>query len=570
MSSYSAIVDAILPHEAPSTPDFRRRVEWFMLVRLVVTTLLLGATIFFQLTQSVSLFESPAVVLYVLIGTTFVLSFLYAVALPMVPDPWAFSFFQVMVDVLYYSILVYFTGGVSSAFSLIYIFPIIASGILHLRRGAMLTASASSVIYGMLITLQFHGIIPASNWPWVMSWAGQSPGYVLWVMVVDFTVFFLAAFLSSTLAEQLKWTKDVLQIKETDYRKLSDLHSSIVRSIPSGIITTDESDRITFVNSSGTALLNRPLSDLIGLKLSDVFPAAVKDDLAPAAHGDSFGTVKEVGGEKRQMELTLSDLEADDGAPSGRLVVFHDVTRVRRMEERVKLSEQQAALVRMGAAMAHEIRNPLAALRGAAELLTLDSVKVTDDKKLFGIIVRESDRLNSLLGDFLLTVNPRPRSAVRLMFDDLVRRTVEQHTRDVRARDRVGFETRINKGIEVQGDSARLKQAVSNLLSNAIDASPDRGTVRISLEEDRAANQAVLKVIDAGPGIPEQIRDRIFEPFTTTKEGSTGLGLSIVLSIVKAHNGSIDIENAEAGGTVFIMRLPLADSEPAAGDHRHE
>jgi len=467
----------ILPREGPTGPDFRRRVEWFMLLRLIVTTLLLGATIFFQLSYSASFLTSPAMALYLLIGTTFLLSFLYAIALPMFPDPWRFSFLQVMVDVVYYSALVYFTGGVSSAFSLIYIFPIIASGILHLRRGAILTASASSIIYGLLITLQFHEIIPASDWPWVIPWTTSSPGYVLWEMVVDFTVFFLAAFLSSSLAEQLKWTKDVLKLKETDYRKLSELHSNIVRSIPTGIITTDEDDRITFVNSAGTELLNSPLSELVGIRLSEVFPASGKDVDGSGKREDSFATVKEIAGMKRQMELSLSNLENENGAPSGRLVVFQDVTRLRRMEDRVRMSEQQAALVRIGAGMAHEIRNPLAALRGAAELLTLESSKVSDEKKLLGIIIRESDRLNALLSDFLLTVNPGPRVQVRLMFDDLVRRTVDQYSRDPRARNKVILETRIIKGIEVQGDAARLKQAVGNLLANAIEASPDGGKV---------------------------------------------------------------------------------------------
>ncbi|MCA1961893.1 MAG: PAS domain-containing protein [Desulfomonile sp.] len=535
-----------------------------MLLRLVVTTLLLGATIFFQLSQSTSFPAYPAMALYVLVGATFLLSFLYAIALPMFPDPWGFSFLQVMVDVVYYSALVYFTGGVSSAFSLIYIFPIIASGILHLRRGAILTASASSLIYGLLITLQFHGVIPASDWPWVIPWSSSSPGYVLWVMVIDFTVFFLAAFLSSSLAEQLKWTKDVLKLKETDYRKLSELHSSIVRSIPTGIITTDEEDRITFVNSAGTALLNRPLSELIGIRLSEVFPATGKDVADSGKRGDSFATVKEIDGVKRQMELSMSSLESENGALGGRLVVFQDVTLLRRMEDRVRMSEQQAALVRIGAGMAHEIRNPLAALRGAAELLSLESSKVSDEKKLLGIIIRESDRLNSLLSDFLLTVNPAPRNQVRLMFDDLVRRIVDQYSRDPRARDRVTLEPRIKKGIEVQGDAARLKQAVGNLLANAIEASPDGGKVHITLQSDRETNQAVLRVRDSGPGIPEQIRERIFEPFTTTKEGATGLGLSIVLSTVAAHKGSIDTESAEDKGTVFVMRLPLADGEPGA------
>lgn len=569
MKSRRSIIDMILPEEAPTGPDFRKRVKWWMLLRLVVTALLLGATIFVHLTQSGSFFVHPAIALYVLIGTTFLLSLLYALSLPLITNLLGFSYVQVMVDVAYYTVLVYFTGGVSSAFSLIYIFPIIAAGLLDFRRGAFATASAASILFGLLISLQLHGILPTSEWPWVMPWTSQTPRYVLWVLVVHFTVFFLAAFLSSSVAEQLRTTKVSLKLKQTDYEKLADLHSSIVRSIPSGIVTTDWSDRITFVNSAGMKLLGASSAELVGLPLSQVFPV-IDDGLSKSAvRLVTYGTTKEVRGEKLQLDLTVSDLVIRDGVPGGRLIIFQDVTRLKKMEERVKISERQAAFVRVAAGMGHEIRNPLAALRGAAELLSQLDPRYPNEKKLLHIITRESDRLNTLLGQFLFTIMPTPLRKVRVMLNDLVEETVGQFSKGEAVRGRLSLETLVNKGVEVEGDPSRLKQAIWNLLANAFEASPQSGVVRVILLTDEQEQKAILRVQDSGPGIPPEIRDRIFEPFATGREGRLGLGLPTVLSIVEAHNGTIHLEDVPTGGTVFVIRLPMASGETLVMDMEH-
>ena len=385
-----------------------------MLLRLVVTTFLLGATLFFQLQESGSIFVDAAIPLYVLIGAIFLLSLIYALSLPVIPNLGAFSFFQIMVDVVYATVLIHFTGGATSVFTLLYIFPIISAGILNFRRGALLTASISAILFGLMITLQFHGLVPPSDWPWKSPWGSLTPGYVLWVLVVHFTIFLMVAVASSSVAEQLQRTRISLDRREIDYRKLSELHTSIVRSIPSGIITTDERDRITFVNTSGSALLGAPLSDLVSLPLKRIFPV-IEDGIARSGiRRENYRTVKELGDKQIHMELIVTDLKGEDGTPRGRLVVFQDVTDIRKMEERISLSEKQAAFVRIAAGMAHEIRNPLASLRGAAELISRSSPEKESEKRLLGIVVRESDRLNSLLSDFLVTVTSRQSKRTRL------------------------------------------------------------------------------------------------------------------------------------------------------------
>lgn len=543
-----------------------------MLLRLVLTTLLLGATIFFQLRESRTFFVDPAIPLYILVGATFCLSLVYVFSLPMMTDLQVFSFVQVVVDVLYTTVLVYFTGGASSVFTLLYAFPIVASGILHYRRGAIAMAFIASGLFALLLNLEFYDVIPAADWPWVSPWSHRTPDYVLWVLVVHVTFFFVFAVAAGSVAEQLQSVRISLRRTETDYSRLADLHMGIVRSIPSGIITANENDKVTFVNNAGTALLATPLSDVVDVSLMNIFPVVGHKNSSHNIGSQTCRTVKKIAGEMRHLELTVSELKGRDGIATGRLVIFDDVTRLRQMEERVNLSEKQAAFVRIAARMAHEIRNPLAAVRGATELLSQMSGGSPTEKRLLGIVIRESDRLNSLLGDFLQTVGAQHPNKVRVMLTDLVEETVALFAREPRIKHDVMLDTIIDKGIEVVGDAARLRQALWNLLANALDATPDGGTVAVLLTSDADAGQAVLRVQDSGAGIPPEIRDRIFEPFTTTKEKGTGLGLALVLSILEAHNGTIEVHSEPGSPTAFTVRLPLAESEPfvSRGERNHE
>lgn len=561
MSFLRRTVNMLLPEGPRDGPDYRRRVEWLMLLRLLLTTLLLGATIFFQLRESRTFFVDPAIPLYVLIGAIFLLSLIYAFALPIMKDLRAFSFVQALIDVFYTTILVYFTGGASSVFTLLYAFPIAASAILHHRRGAIATAFVASGLFCLLLNLEFYDVLPSAYWPWVSPWSHRTPDYILWVLVVHITFFFIIAVVAGTAAEQLQSVRISLRRTESDYTRLADLHMGIVRSIPSGLITADEHDKVTFINNAGVTLLGTPLSEILDMTLTDIFPAMGDISAMKAFGRETRRTVKEISGEMRHLDLTVSELTGREGFPAGRLVIFDDVTRLRQMEERVGLSEKQAAFVRIAARMAHEIRNPLAAVRGATELLCGMTGSSPTEKRLLEIVIRESDRLNSLLNDFLQTVATQQPQRTRLMLTDLVEETVALFAREPRIREGIGLETIITKGIEVAGDSGRLRQALWNLLTNALDATPKGGTITVVLQADLEADQAVIRVQDSGAGIPSELRDKIFEPFVTTKEKGTGLGLALVLNIVEAHRGTVEAHSNPGAPTVFIVRLPLEDSD---------
>ncbi len=555
--------DLVRPDSAWVGNDYRGRVERAMLLRLVINTILLGATIVFQLGEAQKVVVDPALPLYILIGAIFLISLIYALSLPLITNLWGFSFVQVMIDVVYTTAVIYFTGGAHSVFTLLYVLPIIGSGTLHLRRGALLTASASSILFGLLIHLQFHGIIPPSKWPVTALWSSPSPTYYLWVTVIHLVVFFVVALLAGSVAEQLRTARVSLDETKGQFRKLSELHGSIVRSISSGIITTDANDRITFINAAGMKLLGETLTGVVNRPLSQVLPAIKPESGMNPSRSRNYVMVMIIKGAQLYLEVHVSDLRDEAGIPNGRLVLFQDVTGIKKMEERAKMSERQAAFVRIAAGMAHEIRNPLASLRGATELLSMTPADQVPDRRLLGIVIRESDRLNGLLEDFLLTVNVRRFRRERIGLTDLVRETVELFAQGPRIGDQIKLDTLLTPGIEVEGDPDRQKQALWNLLTNAVEAIEGEGSILVSLLADLDQCKAVIKVRDSGSGIDPEIRNRLFEPFATTKQNGSGLGLAMVLSIVESQNGTIEFESRNPGGTEFTIRLPLISPGPS-------
>jgi two-component system sensor histidine kinase PilS (NtrC family) len=545
------------------TEDIKSRVEWLILLRLFITFFILAITILLQFRESRYFDDNPATPLFILVGAIFALSLLYALSLDKIGDLSKFSFFQICIDTVYSTVLVQLTGGASSSFTLLYVFPVLAAGILHLRRGALFIASMSSVLLGGLVTLQFYDVIPQSLWPWASLWRNNDPSYVLWVLIIHYALFFSVALLSGTVSEQLKNTRISLTLREMEYERLSDLHTNIIESIPSGIITSDEEDVITFVNEVGVDVLKTEPSGLIGRPLTSVFQALKTVDRETRAIQSYTMVLRDESGQKREIDLSLGKLWDRTEKPLGHLAVFQDVTDVRRLERRAKQNETQAAFLRIASGMAHEIRNPLASLRGAAELLMRPVGEPAHQAKLLAIVIREADRLNALLSDFILTVDGRQAKSARFSLTKLLADTLEEfesshcvpHGLHLVAD---GIET-----LEIAGQADRLRQAFLSVLTNSAEASPDGSEIRVRMYRD--ADEVIVSIEDRGSGVPPEIRNKIFEPFFTTKSFGTGLGLSMALSIVEAHGGSIESRDNEPKGTVFTVRLPVGQEESRPG-----
>jgi two-component system sensor histidine kinase PilS (NtrC family) len=274
-------------------------------------------------------------------------------------------------------------------------------------------------------------------------------------------------------------------------------------------------------------------------------------------------------GRRLHLGVGIGPLLDGEGRDSGRIVGFQDVTRLHELAQDLRRSERLAAVGQLAASVAHEIRNPLAAIAGSAELLQFAAAS-EDDRRLLSIVTRESTRLNSLVADLLAFTRPRTPEAVPV---DLARTAAEiaEAFRSDPANGRVTLQLAPTEGaVWVAADPGLLGQMLWNLLRNAGEATDHAGTVEVRVEREEGFG--LIVVADDGPGVPADLRDRIFDPFFTTKPGGTGFGLALVHRMAEEHGGSVHLlaqDGSDAGsGATFALRLPLATAPAAPGPAR--
>ena len=497
--------------------------------------------------------------------------------------PRAFVAVQLATDVAIVTSLVHYSGGRESIFTFLYVVVTLYGAVLFERRGALIAASLSAAAYGALLLSTRAG--------WLRGVGAETEplplAALLAIWAVHVGALYLVGVLASLLSSELSRTGRALVQSTSDLRRLRDLHQRTVESLLSGLLTLDargqvtsfnpEAERITGV--SAAAVLGRPLDSVIpgGLEL---VVACERPNERPAVPRTRMRYRNERGDEL-YLGVAASILRGADGEPQGHVVIFQDVTEVVAMERELRSSERLAAVGEMAAKIAHEIRNPLAAISGSIQILRsaggagagLDA----ESARLMDIAVRETDRLNGLITDFLLYSRPAPpqleRVAVRALLEEIAE--LLGGVRGEAVEVRVGGEP----GAAVEADPAQLKQVVWNLAANALEAMPAGG--RLELAAERAVAEPAqgalparrkgpeggaagarrwveIRVSDTGEGIPPEVLERIFEPFFTTKRTGTGLGLATVHRIVESHGGAIGIESEVGAGTCFRVWLPAA------------
>ena len=551
------------------------RVKWLMFFRAVVVTLLLGATVIVQLRES-SFFRyvSPGY-FYALIGFTYALTLAYALLLPRVRSLKTFAYVQILGDVFFITLLIYFTGGVSSIFSWLYLFAIFSAGTILYRRGGLLVASASSILYGALLDLEYYGILlPLGGRH--LYYPDYQSDYVLYLISVNMVAFYLVAVLSSYLAEQVRSKEEELKRRIIDYRQLERLYKHIVQNVVSGLITVDREGRITS--------FNRMAEEITGRKFEEVYQEGI-DSLFPGLHawsrsvgggsGEGWNRLRLPRWETRFQRqdgtslilgFSISPLRDASDREMGLILIFQDLTRLREMEEHLKRSERLAAIGKLAAGIAHEIRNPLASISGSIEMLKDELGDSPQNQQLMGIILREVNRLNSLVADFLLFARPlspgKEKIHLNRLIDDIL--SMFHHSPDFNPQ--IRLEKQFQEDLYLQGDSNQLRQVFWNLLINAAQAMPGGGTLRVELRRNASSLSlpgarpcGEVAVIDSGNGIGEEEMGRIFDPFFTTKERGTGLGLSIVHSIVEGYGGKVTVHSRKGSGSIFSVFLPLLE-----------
>ncbi|GFO66747.1 PAS domain-containing sensor histidine kinase [Geomonas limicola] len=536
-------------------PD-RRRIGWFILLRVVVVSAFLASTLFLDLHLDSAAEGARSVVIRLVLATYLFSLISYAVLKLSTRQVRTLSYAQIVWDLLLVTTLILVTGGVSSPYAFLYFLSIVSASVLLARSEAYYTASLCVILYGAILDFQFYGRLTGLGLP---PSAAQSsgPGYIFYLIFLYATSFFLTAFLAGSLAERARRSESALQEKEIDYAELERLNSSIVSTIQSGLVTVTPKLRIRVFNRYAETLAGLTQQEAYDRPLNEVFPGLA--DQALLAQAARQGEFEHLGPDGELMLLSFKSvpLTGTDGEPNGAVFDLHDLTQMKRLAGELKRADELAAVGALSARMAHEIRNPLAAISGSVQLVALREWADEKDKRLFSIILRETDRLDGLLRDFLLYAKPATPAKVPLQLSGLISELSPLLARDPRL-EGVDIENRVPNHVVVVFDKDQCKQVFWNLIVNGAEAMSGQGKIVIdaSVQRGGEADQVRIRVKDNGQGMSDADVKRVFEPFFTTKKGGTGLGLATVYRIVETHGGRIAVSSKSGKGTTMTLFLP--------------
>lgn len=477
-----------------------------------------------------------------------------------------FLYAQVGFDALLLTAVVYLTGGQRSMFAPLFILVISA--------GALLLPIVGGILLGLLASILYFGAAVAAS--------GAADPLIL----LQALLFAIVALVTGYVGDRLKQTGTALGAVETELRRLRLDTDDILHTIGTGILTVDGSGRLAYLNPAAAEILKLKPSQWLGRpilrELDRIAPGLGRVVERTAIALEPIRRF-ETDPARAGFVLGVSTTVLEGGTAQERppvTAIFQDITEKMRAEGFRRRAERLEAVAELSASLAHEIKNPLASIRSAVEQMAGGRVDPDDARLLGTLIVRESDRLSRLLGEFIdfarvKVTEPRPVDFTAIVHEvaDVVRAHPDAHDQ------RVEVTVSVPAGsAHIHGADDILYRAVFNLVLNGVQWAGKGGRVELNLDEVRSdllspalgAFQLVrLSVRDTGPGVPEEIREQIFDPFFTRRKGGTGLGLALVQRAVEAHGGAIFVDDAPTvtgGGAVFSLYLPTLPRETATTD----
>jgi two-component system sensor histidine kinase PilS (NtrC family) len=462
--------------------------------------------------------------------------------------------------------LVVFSGGSESVFTFLYMVVPVYAAVLLSGRGAVSCAGAAGVAYAAVLVAEHSG------------WLGLSvtvPDAVLAMRwVVHTGALLVVATLAGFMVGELERADEALHQRTSDLAALRTLHERTVESLMSGLLTTDREGRITSFNREAERITGLARERASGVAVTEVLPGIECVSLADSSETPVRLRIPYDGADGRRLYLGVGAhvLRDGRGETAGRVIIFQDVSEVVEMESQLRRSERLAAVGQLSASIAHEIRNPLAAISGAIQMLEAGNERGQDPVRLMNIVLREVDRLNHLITDFLEYARPSPveweQTDLAPIIEEVAGIVSMSHE------GRIGVDVTVEPGLEATVDPRKLRQVVWNLLLNASEALPEGGRLSVEARTRRTSPAqgadsadrmgaeeksawAEIAVMDDGAGIEPELAERIFDPFFTTKAGGSGLGLPTVHRIVEEHGGSMRLERGQGDwSTVFRVLLP--------------
>ncbi|HQU93796.1 MAG TPA: ATP-binding protein [Pyrinomonadaceae bacterium] len=539
-------------NDFPANASLNQRVLMLIIGRLVAIFLLLVSSwIWYSGSTEFTLQSIPQSTLFIFIisvGLTVVYFFLLRIGSLL---QWQIRF-QFLLDALLITWLIWRTGDLTSPYITLYIVLISVSSVFLRPRSTILMAFLCIGLFCGLAILTGFTIIDSFGIP-------QTRAKVVQILSFHAVAFFVVGLLASRLADRQKSGEELREATKS-LASLRALHERIIESIRSGLVTTDLDGTIFTFNAAASEITGYTAAQVKGSSIFDLMPgirislqdASLESSEVQSRYESDLTTPD---GFVVRIGYSVARLFSEENEASGYILTFQDLTEIRSMEQSIRRKDRLAAVGRVGAGLAHEIRNPLGAMRGAIQVLESSMPPNSIQTDLMGIILRESDRLNSIITNFLSYAKPKVGNFSELDLRESIRDTVTllRHSPDVKETHTI-TENLSNQPIFVSADQTQIQQVFWNLARNAIQAMPDGGELTISLDHG-VGDRARIVIADTGKGMPPEQVEQLFEPFAKSTTGGTGLGLSIVYQIIRDHNGTINVRSAEEEGTTITIEL---------------
>ena len=513
--------------------------------RLLIFALLVATAAFFPGSFSASVQTNY---LSLLLGCAFLLTLIWIYWFQKRGLPDSLKGFQTVSDVLLASLAVYLTGGFDSRFTFLYSIAIITACLLGPGRMGTLSALLSTLFYALVCILTSNHVTGMEE--------------AAFTFFLNMGAFNTVALLALYLSKRLKTAEDRLQATTEDVHLLEEIQKHLANSLKSGLITVDVNWSVLYYNIAAQQILGKLVLNSYGKSIEEVLPGTEK---LLATCYEEFGADKrkeieiETEGGKAILGISCFQIRDNQGGVLGHGLIFQDITEIKAQEERLKLIDRLAALGEMAAGLAHEIRNPLASISGAAEFLNQSGLVMPEGQRLLSIIEKEAERLNELTSSFLLYGRPERKlpQRIRLKAEISAALMLLRQRKKLKQAD---VEIEIPEELEIQADGDMLRQVMINILLNAFQALPPQDG-KVTIRAWEKGKDVCIEFRDNGSGIIKENLKKIFNPFFTTKPEGTGLGLSIVHRIVTELGGKINVDSSPEKGSSFLITLPIGEME---------
>jgi two-component system, NtrC family, sensor histidine kinase PilS len=537
----------------------RRKLHWLLISRLAMAAALLAIV---SLTERENTPRSFIPVLTRVAALTVILSGFYLAGLRSRLAYRTQGYIQFSLDVCIVTWLVYRTGDVESPFLALYLVIIFAACALLGRTGVSLVGALAGILYVGVGVLTISRLLPrATGWS---PYENSELSWTQFMFSLNLVAIFAVAILSSQLAERIRRSEIELASATRDLADYRLFNDRIIESMRSGLVTTDLLGNIITFNRAAEEITGHRAIDVRGHKIFTIFGDIEKqieaglESIRTRTRLPRFDIgCRTADGGEIHLGFSVAPLVDEADGSRGYVLTFQDLTEVMELEREVRRQERLAALGKMAAGLAHEIRNPLASMRGSVQVLASELSFSQDQSQLMQIVLRESDRLNRIVSDFLTYARPPKIERSIIELASLLSETIAllRNSPELRP-DHSIVEDYPDQPLLYQGDPNQLRQIFWNLARNAIQAMPQGGKLTVKLDA-RPNRDVTIAFSDTGQGMSREQKERLFEPFNSSS-GGTGLGMAIVYQLVRDHTGNILVESEAGKGTKIAIRLPAS------------